>query len=183
MIVADWCSRLWKKLEGLGGRRVLAAAAAVITFLSAGLTIWRECVSSYVAFGSEAVGAGQFARQDTEGDAVFITGTQHLNPILSIAGRTIVCGPDLWLYWHGFDGSVTGERHEDLAAFYEAPEEHPEIPEKYGASYVYVSSYERGDYDVDEEGLARIGIKIYENGEASIYRLVSTGENQNGQIH
>ncbi len=181
MIVADWCSRLWKKLEGLGGRRVLAAAAAVITFLSAGLTIWRECVSSYVAFGSEAVEAGQFARQDTEGDAVFITGTQHLNPILSIAGRTIVCGPDLWLYWHGFDGSVTGERHEDLAAFYEAPEEHPEIPEKYGASYVYVSSYERGDYDVDEEGLARIGIRIFENGEASIYRLVSTGENQNGK--
>ena len=111
---------------------------------------------------------------------MFITGTQHLNPILSIAGRTIVCGPDLWLYWHGFDGSVTGERHEDLAAFYEAPEEHPEIPEKYGASYVYVSSYERGDYDVDEEGLARIGIRIFENGEASIYRLVSTGiKNQN----
>ena len=99
---------------------------------------------------------------------MFITGTQHLNPVLSIAGRTIVCGPDLWLYWHGFD---TAERNEELAEFYGDPESYPEIPEKYGAEYVYVSSYERQDYDVDEEGLAKIGEKVFENREASIYRL------------
>ena len=99
---------------------------------------------------------------------MFITGTEHLNPVLSIAGRTIVCGPDLWLYWHGFD---TSERNEELAEFFEEPESHPEIPEKYGAEYVFVSSYERGSYDVDEEGLAKIGEKVFENREASIYRL------------
>ncbi len=169
MIVADWSSRLWEKMKGLGGRRFLAVLAAVVTFLSAGLTIWRECVSSYVAFSSEAVEAGQFARQNTEPEAVFVTGTQHLNPVLSIAGREIVCGPDLWLYWHGFD---TSERQEDLRTFYEAPEKHPEIPRKYGAEYVYVSSYERGSYAVDEEGIARMGMKVFENGEAAIYRLI-----------
>ncbi len=178
MIIADWCSRLWKKLEGLGGRRFLAVLAAVVTFLSAGLTIWRECVSDYVAFSSDAAEAGEFVRNNTEQDAVFITGTQHLNPVLSIGGRTIVCGPDLWLYWHGFDSEVTGERHQEIEAFYTEPEMHPEVPEKYGASYVYVSSYELGDYDVDEEGLARIGVKIFENGEASIYRLLPVKENK-----
>ena len=168
MIIADWGSRLWKKLEGFGGRRFLAAVAAVVTFLSAGLTIWRECVSDYTAFGQPAVEAGEYVKENTPDDAVFITGTQHLNPVLSIAGRTIVCGPDLWLYWHGFD---TAERNEELAEFYGDPESYPEIPEKYGAEYVYVSSYERQDYDVDEEGLAKIGEKVFENREASIYRL------------
>ena len=168
MIIADWGSRLWKKLEGFGGRRFLAVVAAVVTFLSAGLTIWRECVSDYTAFGQPAVEAGEFVKENTPEDAVFITGTQHLNPVLSIAGRTIVCGPDLWLYWHGFD---TAERNEELAEFYGDPESHPEIPEKYGAEYVYVSSYERQNYDVDEEGLAKIGEKVFENREASIYRL------------
>ena len=168
MIIADWGSRLWKKLEGFGGRRFLAAVAAVVTFLSAGLTIWRECVSDYTAFGQPAVEAGEYVKENTPKDAVFITGTQHLNPVLSIAGRTIVCGPDLWLYWHGFD---TAERNEELAEFYGDPESYPEIPEKYGAEYVYVSSYERQDYDVDEEGLAKIGEKVFENREASIYRL------------
>ena len=168
MIISDWCSRLWKRLDGMSGRRFLAAAAAVVTFLSAGLTIWRECVSDYVAFSSDAVEAGLFAKDNTAPDAVFITGTEHLNPVISIAGRQIACGPDLWLYWHGFE---TYERQEEIEAFYENPEGYPEIPAKYGAEYVYVSSYERSSYDVDEEALERIGLKVFENGEASIYRL------------
>ena len=170
LIIADWCSRLWKRLDGMHGRRFLAVLAAVVTFLSAGLTIWRECVSDYVAFSAEAVEAGQFTKENTAPDAVFITGTQHLNPVTSIAGRTIVCGPNLWLYWHGFD---IREREEELAAFYEDPQAHPEIPAKYGAEYVYVSSYERSSYDVDTEGLGKIGLKVFENGEAAIYRLAS----------
>ena len=170
MIIADWCSRLWGRLKGLGGRRFLAAAAAAVTFLSAGLTIWRECVSDYVAFSSEAVEAGMFVKDHTEEDAVFITGTQHLNPVISIAGREIVCGPDLWLYWHGFD---TRQRQEEIETFYEAPEDNADIAEKYGVTYVYVSSYERNSFNVDEAGLARIGLKVFENGEASVYRLTA----------
>ena len=172
LIIADWCSRLWKRLEGMHGRRFLAILAAIVTFLSAGLTIWRECVSDYVAFSADAVEAGQYAKDNTSPDAVFITGTQHLNPVIAIAGREIVCGPNLWLYWHGFD---IREREEELMAFYEDPQARPEIPAKYGAEYVYVSSYERSSYDVDLEGLEQIGLKVFENGEAAIYRL-SAGE-------
>ena len=172
MIVADWCSRLRERLKGFSGRRALAVIAAVITFLSAGLTIWRECVSDYVAFSSDAVEAGEYVKENTPRNAVFVTGTQHLNPVLSIAGRTIVCGPDLWLYWHGFD---TRERQAEIAEFYENPETNMDVPERYGAKYVYVSSYERNSYDVDEEALGRVGLKIFENREASIYLLPENG--------
>ena len=168
MIVSDWTAGIWKKLKGLRSRHVLAVIAAVVTFLSAGLTIWRECVSDYMAFSRGTVEAGEFARDRTEQDAVFLTGTQHLNPVLSIGGKTIVCGPDLWLYWHGFD---TGERKEELRLFYEDPENHPEIPQKYDVGYVYVSSYERSDYTVDEEALNRCYRKVFENGEATIWKV------------
>ena len=170
MIVADWTVGIWKKMQGLRSRHVLAVMATVVTFLSAGLTIWRECVSDYVAYSAASVEAGEFARDRTEKDAVFLSGTQHLNPVLSIGGKTVVCGPDLWLYWHGFD---TRERQRDIQTFFEDPENHPEIPQKYGAEYVYVSSYERTAYPVDEAALSRIGRKVFENGEASIYRLIS----------
>ncbi len=168
MIAADWCASLWQRLRGMRSRWVLAVLAAVVTFLSAGLTIWRECVSDYVAYSPEAVEAGVFARDQTEKDAVFLTGTQHLNPVLSIGGKTIVCGPDLWLYWHGFD---TQERKDDLRLFYTDPEGHPEIPQKYGADYICVSSYERTEYGVDEEALSRSYRKVFENGETVIWKV------------
>ena len=168
LIVADWVSGIWDRLKGLRSRYVLAVIAAVVTFLSAGLTVWRECVSDYTAFSRNSVEAGEFARDRTEQDAVFLTGTQHLNPVLAIGGKTIVCGPDLWLYWHGFD---TTQRKEEIRLFYEDPEQHPEIPEKYGVEYIYVSSYERSDYGVDEEALDRNYRKVFENGEATIWKV------------
>ena len=168
MIAADWCAEIWQKLRGLRSRYVLAVLAAAVTFLSAGLTVWRECVSDYMAFSRSAVEAGEFVRDRTEDDAVFVTGTQHLNPVFAIGGKTVVCGPDLWLYWHGFD---TGERKEDLRLFYEDPEGHPEIPQKYGADYIYVSSYERSEYAVDEEALNRLYRKVFENGEAAVWKV------------
>ena len=168
MAVSDWCGRLWERLRDFGGRRALAVFAAVATFLSAGLTIWRECVSDYVAYSADAVEAGEYVKENTPQDAVFLSGTQHLNPVLSIAGRSIVCGPDLWLYWHGFD---TRERQDEIRAFYEFPEENAAVLSQYGAEYVYVSSYERSSYEVDSRGLEKIGVKVFENEEASIYRI------------
>ena len=168
MIVSNWASRVWRMLKGLRSRKFIAAGTAVVLFLSAGLSIARECVSSYQAFNAEAVEAGAFIREHTEEDALFLTGTQHLNPVDSIAGRSIVCGPDLWLYWHGFN---TTERKVDLMNFYEEPEAYREILEKYGVDYIYVSSYERNSYLVDEEALGRMFPVVFENGEATIYQV------------
>ena len=168
MIVADWLAGLWRRMKGLRARPLMAAMAAVVLFLSAGLTLWRECVSSYQAFSSRAVEAGEYVRDHTEEHSVFMSGTQHLNPVSSIAGRSTVCGPDLWLYYHGFN---TVERKRDIAAFYENPEENIAVLQKYDVDYIYVSSYERSEYRVDEEALTRLFETVYENSEAVIYRV------------
>ncbi|MBQ3157261.1 MAG: hypothetical protein IJB81_10150 [Clostridia bacterium] len=143
LIVADWCRRLWQKLRGLRARPVIAGLAAVTFFLSAGLTLWREAVSEYMAFSADSVAAGVYARDNTEEDATFLTGVHHLNPVASIAGRDIVCGPDLWLYYHGID---TTERKADISRFYLDPANHLDVLEKYSVDYILVSSYERTDY-------------------------------------
>ncbi|MGN0972552.1 MAG: hypothetical protein ACI4OY_11390, partial [Aristaeellaceae bacterium] len=76
MIVADWCAKVWRKLKGLRARPVMAAIAAVVVFLSAGLTLWRECVSDYQAFSAQTVEAGEYVRDNTEEGSVFLSGTQ-----------------------------------------------------------------------------------------------------------
>ena len=168
MIVADWCAMLWQKLKGLRARPVIAGLAAVTFFLSAGLTLWREAVSEYQAFSANAVALGEYARDNTEEDATFLTGVHHLNPIASIAGRDIVCGPDLWLYYHGLD---TNDRKYDIRVFYADPENNTAVLEKYGVDYILVSSYERSDYDIDYEGLKQIADEVYHNREGMILRV------------
>ena len=168
MIVADWCRTVWHKLRGMRSRNVLAALCAVVMFLSAGLTLWREGVSDYQAFSPGAVEAGEYVRDNTEEHSVFLTGTQHLNPVASIAGRTVVCGPDLWLYFHGFN---TAERNQDIKQFFEDPESHVAVLHKYDVDYIYVSSYERSSYSVKIDSLDRMFDRVFENREATIYKV------------
>ena len=169
MIVADWFAMVWGKLKGLRGRGALAVLTSVVLFLSAGLTIWRECVSDYTAFTAGQVAVGDFARDETPRDAVYLAAPEnHLNPVMSIAGKTMVCGPDLWLYWHGFD---TSERKSDIRAFYADPERRSDILRKYNVTYIYVSSYERNNYVLDEQALRRNYDVVFDNGAATIYHV------------
>ena len=168
MIAADWCRMVWGRLKGLRARPVIAALAAVTLFLSAGLTLWRESISSYQLFSAEAVRTGEFIRDNTEEDATILTGVHHLNPVASIAGRDIVCGPDLWLYYHGLD---TTERKSEINAFYADPANNTDTLKKYGVDYILVSSYERNDYDVDYEGLEAIADEVFSNREGRIYKV------------
>jgi len=144
MIVADWCRQVWHKLKGMRARPVIAVLAAVTFFLSAGLTLWREAVSEYMAFSAASVEVGEYVRDNTEEDATFLTGVHHLNPVASIAGRDIVCGADLWLYYHGLN---TAERQREIAAVYADPAGSKAILDKYSVDYIVISSYERSDYN------------------------------------
>ena len=168
MIVANWCKGMWERLKGLRARPVIAVLLAVTTFLSAGLTLWRECVSTYQAFSYRAVEAGEYIRDNTEEHSVFLTGRHHLNPVIAIAGRTVVCGPDLWLYWHGFN---TSERERDISAFFADPAERADILAKYDVDFIYVSSYERSNYTVNTEALNELYDVVFENGEATVWKV------------
>ena len=168
LIVADWCGVVWRKLKDFRARPVIAVLAAVTIFLSAGLTLWRECVSNYQLFSAGAVQAGEYVRDETEEDAVFLTGVHHLNPVASIGGRRIVCGPDLWLYYHGLD---TNARKADISRFYADPEGNQDVMARYGVDYVAVSSYERNDYRVNTAALDRLYPRVYQNGEMTIWRV------------
>lgn len=103
MIVADWCRDVWHRLKGMRGCGALAFVTAIAVFLSAGLTLWRECVSNYQAFSASAVEAGEFARDNTPEHSTYMTGTQHLNPIAShrraehrLPGRICGCTTTGW---------------------------------------------------------------------------------------
>ncbi len=168
-VTSDYLRLLWHHLKGVRARPVMAAMGLVILFLSAVLTLCREVVSDYEAYSPNAVAAAEYAREETDRDSIFLTGRQHLNPVASIAGRRIVCGADLYLYWHGLD---TTERALDIADFYEDPEGCRDVLDKYSVDYVMVSGHERSQYAVNENGIRALCREVYRNPEYVIYQVV-----------
>ncbi len=167
-VAADFFFTLFARLRGLRSRWVLAVGLAVATFLSAALTLCREVVSAYPVFSRREVAAAEYIRENTPEGSVFLTGNQHLNPVDSIAGRSVVCGPNLWLYWHGFD---TAEANADVRNFYAMPLRYADVLEKYGVDYVYVSWDERSTYTVDEESLDQMLNCVYDEDGIVIWQV------------
>ena len=168
ILAADYGYVLMKRMEGLKGRWLISTLVVLVSVTSGVLSISRECVSSYQLFSSDAVKAGQWIDQNTEKNAVFMTGQQHINPVCSLAGRQIICGSDLYVYFHGLNYR---SEQTDCRSFYEYPMESLDILEKYGIDYVYISDYERAEFDVDMEAMSSIGPLVYENSNVRIYQV------------
>lgn len=162
-MAADYALDIWERLRGLGGRRLIAAGFLITCFASAALTIARECVSDYYAYSPQDIQTAEYVKENTPRHSVFLTGNQHLNPVSSLAGRTILCSSDLYLYYHGFN---TWERRAEIAAFYENPAQHLDLLRKYQVEYIYVSAYERADtqYALNEDALEALFPLAFETG-------------------
>ena len=159
-MAADYALTLYARIKGVAGWRTIGALFLVTCFLSAGLTVAREAVSDYEAYTAQDIAVGEYVRTETPEHSVFLTGNQHLNPVASLAGRTIVCGSDLYLYYHGFR---TEARQKEVRAFYEAPRDNLSTLAKYGVEYVYVSPWEWAAYAVDSQSLRALFTPVYES--------------------
>ena len=138
-------------------------------FLAGPMTILREWRSSYMLFSTADIQVADFIRDNTEAHGVFLTDYNwHLNPVSVLTGRSIVCGPDLYLYYHGID---TGERKADIEAMFADPEQSEALFQSYGVRYVYVGHTERANFDVDIDYFRQHARLIYDSDGIQVYDL------------
>lgn len=150
-LAADCAVRVFARLKGIRGRAILAVFFVAFSVVSGAVSIARECVSgmkgcNYQLFGRASVEAAEFIRDNTPEDAVFLTANNHNNPAASLAGRKIVCGSSLYLFFHGLDFR---QNEADACLMLAFPEEYAELYKKYSVDYVLVSSYERSMSGID----------------------------------
>ena len=166
VLAADYGLELLGRLKGLRARYAIAALCAVACFSTGLLAVAREWKSDYQMFSRDDVAAAEFVEENTDQHATFMTDYRwHINFVSSLAGRDIVCGPDTWLFYHGFS---TGDRHEDIRAFYADPSGNLDVLEKYGVDYILVGSNERSRMAVNTPALNALFSKFYENESGSI---------------
>ena len=138
-------------------------------FISGPMTILREWRSSYMLFSSGDIRAAEFIRENTDARKVFLTDYNwHLNTVSVLTGRSIVCGPDLFLYYHGID---TSERKEDIDIMFEEPRGNEQLFEKYGVVFVYIGPSERSNFAVDMEYFEENGTLLYDEDGIQVIKL------------
>ncbi|MBR0407975.1 MAG: hypothetical protein IJI53_08055 [Clostridia bacterium] len=161
VLAADYGLELLGRLKGLRAKPVVAALCCVLCFSTGALAVAREWKSDYEMFSKDAVEAAAFVEENTDQHAMFLTDySWHINFVSSLAGRNIVCGPDTWLYYHGYN---TSERKSDIARFYADPENSLDVLDKYGVDYILVSNTERARYQVNEDALNRLFPVFYQS--------------------
>lgn len=165
------CQWLWELLENLRRPAPRGLLAGLIVFLgtfSGFLSMGREAVSGYQLFSEKQVEAAEFIAENTAPDSVFLTATSHTNPVCVLAGRNIVCGSSLYLYFHGVDYT---QRENQVRLMLESGEAFEIYAGNLGVDYVYIGQNEYANYDVDYDYFAENYPLIYEENNISIFQI------------
>lgn len=162
------CVGAWRRLRGTRSRALLAALFLAGSTLSGALSIARECVSDYQLFSAADVAAAEYIEENTDPDDMFLTGLHHNNPVYALAGRDVVCGPSLFLYWHGLDYMSRDAR---VRAFYADPENNLDLLREFNVKYIVSGSAEHYELSSNEEALDALFELIYDEMGTKIYRV------------
>lgn len=165
---ADYAVDLYHKLREVPGQKLFAALFLFLSSFSAILTLGREAVSDYQLYSPAQTALAAYIEENTPADSVFLTDTRHNNEISSLTGRSIVCGADTFLYFHGLD---TTDRKEEVRQMYESPLENIDLFEKYNVTYAVVSPYERDSFSVDEFAYKQNFTELFSYGDTVLYLI------------
>lgn len=168
LAAADYAVEVYKQLQNIGGARWFAGLFLFFSMLSAVLTLGREAVSEYELYPADHVELAQYVEENTPADAVFLTHTHHNNELPSLTGRSIVCGADTFLYFHGID---TTQRKQHVQLMYESPMDNMDLYDLYNVSYVVVSSWERSSYALNENFFAENFELVFSNTGINLYKV------------
>lgn len=161
------CGHAKSRRQGRAAAALALAAALFAGCFGGVLTLGREAVSRYEQFSAGDLALAEFVEQNVAPNALFLTGSQHVNPVASLAGRLILCGSDSYLYFHGMHYETQREAARQL---YEAPSE--ELLTRWGIAYVLIGRYERSEFAVNEAFYAAHYPVWYQNAEDTVYAVL-----------
>ena len=166
IIVSEYLVLIYDKLKGINLRGFLAALVIISATLSGVMTIIREYHSGamYQTYSAADIEVAEYI------NGVFMTSTNHINPVVSLAGRTIYVGSSLYVHFHGFGEEYT-KRSEELKTAYEGSSQQlKSFADENNISYIYVGNSEKQDFNINYNSLSQFE-KIYDENSIQIYKV------------
>lgn len=172
VLCTEFFVNIYEKLKEIKARQYIAALVIITMTLSGVLTIIREWRSGgeYQTFTKADIEYAEFIKNNTEKDAIFLTGGNHLNPVATLAGRNIYCGSSLYVYFHGL-GEEWQTRSNEVKSIYSADyDKIKAFAEENGISYISVTGAEKSDYNVNTTALERF-YEVYDKNGIALYKV------------
>ena len=162
------------RLASIGRLGVAAAVVLFVTLTFAGaLDIWKAAdpevnVWPHPIASGDGVAAGEWARDETPPDSVFLIGFEHTHPVPALSGRQTVVGFGGWINDLGVTDWYT--RHQEARTMLGGLEGTEELLNTYEVDYVVVGPIERRA-GVSEVFWAARGELAFSQGEYAIYEV------------
>ena len=167
VIVAFWLSKLTKKPK----LRFLLVPILLICTASGFLATVRETKLIYRIFSTEEFEAGTFARDQTAPKSVFLTGQNHNNPALCVAGKQVLLSSEFWITSHGYKKEMFDAIYTDVKEMYKGTPQTEALLEKYKVDYVYIGPNERNELLANEDYFNAHHTLVFKNREILIYKI------------
>ena len=167
VIIADWLIKLARRRR----QYYLAALLVGVSIASGVLALQRERLIRWRSFSDKEIAAAEFVTANTAPKSVFLTAPIHNQPILCLAGRTILMGYGGWLWTHGYQSK---QREDDIKKIYAGDIQSMELLKQYKVDYIYLSPAEIRIFNPNTAFINLQFPMVYQEGEISIYKVPKT---------
>ena len=162
-------------LARLGGPGVLAAVAFFVLLAFSGvldLTRATDLTQNTFQFTDQGgVKLAAWVRANTPARAVFLTSTNHNEPVPSLGGRRVVCGYPGWLWTYGITDFE--EKQAAVNAMLQGSPRTPDLLARYHVSFVVIGPQEQAQpFDANLGYWREHGQVVYGDGEYTVFRVV-----------
>ncbi|MDP3057101.1 MAG: hypothetical protein Q8N37_01085 [bacterium] len=122
----------------------------------------------YEIFGAKEQKAAEWIINNTLSNDIILTGTSHLNPVNSLAGRPVVMGYPGWLWSHGIKYQA---REKDIMEIYRGSAGTKDLLKKYSVSYIFIGAAERSMPNFNEQFFTENYPVVFQEGDIKIYKV------------
>ena len=152
---------------------ILAVTVIVLACTLSGiLSVVRESRLIWRIFSPAEIAAGEFTRT-LPPKSLFLTGPVHSQPALCLAGKPIVLGLEFLITSQGYPRSKYDAILADVKRIYRGDPQAPALIQKYGADYIYLSSYERSELKANSSYFDQHYRLVFRQNEIVIYATAS----------